>query len=164
MDSDFMNNLANMLKNGNVPEEMKAKMGQFFNQNSNQDASNSFNESAHEQNDTCTSSSSNTNTMNPEMLQNLMKMFMNSSKSSNTEEQTSQSSNSPNIDMNMLFKMKSIMEKMQTSKNDPRSNLLLSLKPYLKESRKSKVEQYVQLLNMTKIMEAFSENGGENIK
>ncbi len=41
---------------------------------------------------------------------------------------------------------------------------MLSLKPYLKESRKSKVEQYVQLLNMTKVMEAFRENGGEKIK
>lgn len=56
------------------------------------------------------------------------------------------------------------MEKMQSPKDDPRSNLLLSLKPYLKNSRKSKVEQYVQLFNMTKVMEAFNENGGEKIK
>ena len=33
MDSDFMNNLANMLKNGNIPDEMKEKMNQFMNQN-----------------------------------------------------------------------------------------------------------------------------------
>lgn len=33
MDSDFMNNLANMIKNGNIPDDMKAKMNQFFNQN-----------------------------------------------------------------------------------------------------------------------------------
>ena len=60
--------------------------------------------------------------------------------------------------------MKSIMEKLGNSKNDPRANLLLSLKPYLKESRKSKVEQYVQLLSMTKVMEAFGKDGGEKIK
>ena len=149
MDSDFMNNLANMLKNGNVPEEMKAKMNQFFNQNSKKDSSTCSDESTYEPNEASNSSS---NTMNPEMLQNLMKMFMNSSNSSSTNEQTSQAGNTPNIDINMILKMKSIMEKMQTSKNDPRSNLLLSLKPYLKESRKSKVEQYVQLLNMTKMV------------
>lgn len=34
----------------------------------------------------------------------------------------------------------------------------------MKESRKSKIEQYVQLLNMTKIMEAFHETGGEKTK
>lgn len=106
--------------------------------------------------------------MNPEMMQNLMKMFMNSS-GSNQSDQSYDSSkdagqSNPSIDINTILKMKSIMEKMQTSKNDPRSNLLLSLKPYLKESRKSKVEQYVQLLNMTKIMEAFHESGGEKIK
>lgn len=33
MDSDFMNNLANMLKNGNIPEEMREKMNGFLNQN-----------------------------------------------------------------------------------------------------------------------------------
>lgn len=33
MDSDFMNNLANMLKNGNIPDEMKTKMNQFVHQN-----------------------------------------------------------------------------------------------------------------------------------
>lgn len=102
------------------------------------------------------------------MMQNLMKMFMNSSgnKEGSQSDDSSRDSgqSNPSIDINTILKMKSIMEKMQTSKNDPRSNLLLSLKPYLKESRKSKVEQYVQLLNMTKIMEAFHENGGEQIK
>lgn len=33
MDSDFMSNLANMLKNGNIPDDMKSKMNQFLNQN-----------------------------------------------------------------------------------------------------------------------------------
>ncbi len=33
MDSDFMNNLANMLKNGNIPDEMKEKINGFFHQN-----------------------------------------------------------------------------------------------------------------------------------
>lgn len=70
----------------------------------------------------------------------------------------------PNFDINMLLKMKSIMDKMNTNKNDPRSNLLMSLKPYLKESRKSKVEQYVKLFNMTKIIDVFNQNGGENSK
>ena len=50
------------------------------------------------------------------------------------------------------------------SSEDPRANLLRSLKPYLKESRKSKVDQYIQLFNMTKVMDIFKPNGGENIK
>jgi hypothetical protein len=37
MDSDFMTNLANMLKNGNIPDELKEKMSSFMNGNSNSD-------------------------------------------------------------------------------------------------------------------------------
>ena len=51
--------------------------------------------------------------------------------------------------------MKSILEKMNQNKNDPRSNLLISLKPYLKKSRKDKVEQYIQLFNMSKVMDVL---------
>ena len=89
---------------------------------------------------------SSNNSINPEMLQNLMKMFSNSSNnSSNTSEAEGNGSN-PSIDINTILKMKSIMDKMGNSKNDPRANLLLSLKPYLKESRKAKVEQYVRFI------------------
>ena len=40
--------------------------------------------------------------------------------------------------------------------NDPRSNLLYSLKPYLREERKAKVDQYANLLNVAKIAELFN--------
>ena len=59
------------------------------------------------------------------------------------------------------MKMKSVMEKIN-QKDDPRSNLLRSLKPYLKESRKEKVEQYITLFSMGKVMEIFKETGGGN--
>ena len=92
-----------------------------------------------------------------------MNMFNNSQNNNQTSD-SSNNSNPSNIDIDMLLKMKSIMDKMNNNKNDPRSNLLLSLKPYLKESRKNKVEQYIQLFNMSKIIEAFNQTGGENSK
>lgn len=89
--------------------------------------------------------------------------------SNSTFEASSENSNNANnpfsnIDMNTIFKMKQIMEKMNNNKNDPRSNLLLSLKPYLKPARKQKVDQYIQLFNMGSIMESFKANGGESKK
>ena len=66
-----------------------------------------------------------------------------------------------NIDFDTIMKMKSVMEAMNTKKNDPRAKLLMSLKPYLKDSRKQKLDQYVQLLNMSSIFELFKENGGD---
>ena len=163
MDPDFMANLTNIFKNGNIPDDVKEKVNAFMNQNTTSNNQNNV----ETQNHTDTSSSG--NSINPEMLKNFMNMFQqanmqnnNNSNTNHTQEQTSNSM--PNIDMNMLLKMKSIMDKMGSTKDDPRSNLLLSLKPYLKESRKSKVEQYVQLFHMTKIMGAINENGGEKTK
>ena len=66
--------------------------------------------------------------------------------------------------MNTILKLKQVMEKMNQSKDDPRSNLLLSLKPYLKPSRKQKVDQYIQLFNMGSIMENLNPMGGEKTK
>ena len=53
------------------------------------------------------------------------------------------------------------MEKLNTS-NDPRSNLLHSLKPYLREEKKGKIDQYANLLNVAKIADIFKENNKEN--
>ena len=47
-------------------------------------------------------------------------------------------------------------------KDDPRSNLLESLKPYLKESRRGKVDQYIQLMNISRVIEVFPFMGGDN--
>lgn len=57
-----------------------------------------------------------------------------------------------NIDMNTIMKMKSVMEKMN-NKNDPRANLLNSLKPYLREEKRGKLDQYANLMNVAKIAE-----------
>lgn len=61
------------------------------------------------------------------------------------------------IDMNTMLKMKSIMDKLNTS-NDPRSNLLYSLKPYLREEKKVKLDQYASLLNVAKMADLFKDN------
>lgn len=87
----------------------------------------------------------------------------NSSTSNSSSTSSDSASPSSNIDINTILKMKSVFEKMNSSE-DPRANLLRSLKPYLKESRKSKVDQYIQLFNMSKVMDIFKANGGENIK
>lgn len=68
-----------------------------------------------------------------------------------------------NIDVNTIMKMKSIIDKMN-SKDDPRSNLLRSLKPYLRDERREKVDQYANLMNVAKIAELFKNDSKENNK
>lgn len=100
----------------------------------------------------------------PDEMKNIL-----SSLSSNNSESSSDSNNSKydnldnsnsNIDFETIMKMKSMMEKLN-NKDDPRANLLLSLKPYLKNSRKEKVDQYIKLFNMSKVLEAFGNSGNE---
>jgi len=115
----------------------------------------------------------------PEMIQNFSSLVNNDSKensksydNNNSNNSTSAhgnpagnvsentSSNFNNIDMNTILKMKSVMENIN-SKNDPRSNLLNSLKPYLRNSRKEKIDQYANLLNFTKIAELLKNENKE---
>ena len=65
-----------------------------------------------------------------------------------------------NIDINTLLKLKSVMDKASTN-SDPRSNLLKSLKPYLNENKQAKVDQYINLFSMGKVMEILKNTGGD---
>ena len=69
-----------------------------------------------------------------------------------------------NIDMATIMKLKNAMDSINSKKNDSRTNLLMSLKPYLKPSKKEKLDQYVKLLNISSVLEVFNTMGGEKNK
>lgn len=91
----------------------------------------------------------NKDSISPEMIDSIMNMVNNNSNSNTTSNTESGTNNT--IDLDTFMKMKSIMDKMNT-KDNPRSKLLLSLKPYLKEDRKNKLDQYIQLSKMIEIL------------
>lgn len=97
----------------------------------------------------------------PDEMKNILSSLSNGNSEENQKEEQGESLS---IDFETIMKMKTIMEKMKGSGNDPRANLLLSLKPYLKDSRKDKVDQYIKLFGMSKVMELFGSSGGENSK
>lgn len=96
----------------------------------------------------------------PGDLKNIVDNLKNSSNSNNNSDNNN-STSSPDIDINTILKMKQVMDSMNSNKDDPRTNLLLSLKPYLKESRKQKVDQYIKLFGLGKAFETFNSLGGE---
>ena len=107
----------------------------------------------------------------PEDIQKMFEKFSKSTDNTNFEDKDTTSSQSSsfdnimgNIDMNTLLKLKSVMEKMKQNQNNPRSQLLYSLRPYLRDSRKNKLEQYIQLLNMSDLIDVLGIMGGENKK
>ena len=99
--------------------------------------------------------------ISPEMINNLSSML--NSNSSTSQNSNNSSQNNLNLDINTIMKMKSIMENMN-NKNDPRANLLYSLKPYLRDSKKNKVDQYVNMLNISKIADIMNKPNNNNQK
>ena len=66
-----------------------------------------------------------------------------------------------NFDVSTLIKLKSVMDKAN-SVPDPKENLLKSLKPYLRNDRQAKLNQYINLFSISKMMEILKQTGGEN--
>ncbi|MBQ2937557.1 MAG: hypothetical protein IJE05_01530 [Clostridia bacterium] len=136
IDENTMNNIKNMVDNGNISEAISS--------------------------------------ISPEMIQNFSKMLSNQENINNTQESRSPNNSSSNnnnnnsnfdlsnIDMNTIMKMSSVLGKVQNSKDDPRANLLNSLKPYLRDSKKGKFDNYMNLLNVAKIAEIMKDNNKEN--
>ncbi len=91
------------------------------------------------------------------MMQNLTGNKQSNTDNGNRQDMSSDSSSAnntfPEFDIETMMKMKKVMDAMKTNKDDPRANLLKSLKPYLKESRKEKVDQYIQIFGMGKVFE-----------
>lgn len=107
--------------------------------------------------------SSNSNETSSNTLQDMLSnMNFNSENNENSNNQDN--NNNFNLDFETIMKMKTVMDSFNSAKNSPEANLLLSLKPYLNNNRKQKLDQYMQFLNISKIIEAFNSNGGVNNK
>lgn len=126
--SDMIQKMSEMLKNNEIPDNIKSIMNQF----------------SSEQNGSSSSQDGSSNTTENKDCKNSDDSF-----------------EMPNIDLNTMLKMKSIVDSMNKQQNDPRANLLRSLKPYLKPSRKEKVDQYIKLFSMGKVFEVLNPLGGE---
>lgn len=155
MNEDIVKKLENMLQNGDIPDDLKNMI-------------NNFSYSKNSDNSSSPSNSRNSEFSNSNMdFDSIFESIKNSSSNtsgSTSENNTNNSNPFSTIDISTIMKMKSIMDKVNSNSNNPRSNLLLSLKPYLKPSRKEKVDQYIKLFSMTQIFDTLNSNGGENIK
>ncbi len=54
-----------------------------------------------------------------------------------------------------LMQMKGIIDQMGDTRNDPRANLLRSLRPYMRNSRQQSIDSAVRLLGLTKLRNLF---------
>lgn len=160
LNQDTINNIKNLVDNGNIQDAISQISPEMIENFSKMFSSNNGNSN----NSTINSSNTNSNSYNSSTNSyNNINSNNNSSKSTSNLNFNSKSSSKQNtydnfdfskLDMNTILKMKSVMEKMN-NKNDPRANLLYSLKPYLRDNKQAKLDQYVNLLNVSKIAEIF---------
>ena len=173
--SNLINKFSSMLKNNEIPPELSNIMKNISNNNSSTSSNNSSvgdsnkninnNSDNNSKKDVSSNSKISTDTSNSELnninIDAIKKLFEQNSSSNGNQSNTDDSNSSFNFDINTMLKMKSIIEAMNSQKDDPRANLLKSLKPYLKESRKEKVDQYIKIFSMEKVFEQFGPIGGE---
>lgn len=138
-DNNLSEKLKQILGSDNIPDNLKEMLNNINNNSS--------------------SNNSNSPNINSETISNMLKMI---NSSSTTDNSKSDNSTEPKIDIDMIMKLKSIMEKINSSPDDPRANLLMSLKPYLKESRKAKVDQYAKFFNLSGVFDLFGNMSNGN--
>ena len=137
--NEMFNKAKDMLANNQVPDEFKSIVSNFQKSNSN----NNYNP-------------------NPKQTNNNQKNYNTYSQMNNRQTSSSNSNNSmPDIDMATLMKMQSIMSKMKSSDNDDMSRLLLSLKPYLRDEKKDKIDEYIKLIKMGRLTQVIESLGGD---
>ena len=65
-----------------------------------------------------------------------------------------------NIDFETLSRIMSIMEKLNRQPDDPRYNLLLSLKPMLSEKKQGKIDEALRIMSLLSLLPLIGELGG----
>ncbi|MDO5557507.1 MAG: hypothetical protein Q4G05_04625 [Clostridia bacterium] len=131
--SNLIDKLSNSLGNSEIPDNLKEVINNFASQNISKDGQN--------------------NNSNLDSISSIINTF-------NSKKETSDGTSS-NIDIETILKIKNILDNVNSTDNNNSANLLRCLKPYLKENKQSKVDQYIKLLNMSKYLDIFNALGGE---
>lgn len=63
------------------------------------------------------------------------------------------------LDPKLFIKIQKIV--LTLGKKDPKKDLLLSLKPFLRKSRQDKIGEYITILTIIKAFEAFNDKGSD---
>lgn len=99
----------------------------------------------------------------PSEMQNMMKNT-NSNDNSNSNSNRNNNSSSGNInninngslDINTMMNIQKMMSMLNSKSDDDLTNLLFALKPYLRNQKKEKIDEYVKLFRMGKMAELWN--------
>ena len=84
---------------------------------------------------------------------------LNLNSNSNTDTSNDSAFSFSNLDPALFSKLQKIV--VSLGKKDPKKDLLVSLKPFLRKSRQDKIGEYITILTIIKAFEAFNEKGSD---
>ena len=84
---------------------------------------------------------------------------LNSNNNSSTDTSNDSSFNFSNLDPALFSKLQKIV--VSLGKKDPKKDLLVSLKPFLRKSRQDKIGEYITILTIIRAFEAFNDKGSD---
>ena len=173
-----------MMKNGNIPSEMQnmmknSNLSQGFDSIKNSDINSNDHNISSEHNGSHISSNiksngnNNSNSSNNSYSNRSSNSSNNSSSNSNannsrysnsSSSSSSSSSGSGNInninngslDINTMMNIQKMMSMLNSKSDDDLTNLLFALKPYLRNQKKEKIDEYVKLFRMGKMAELWN--------
>lgn len=138
--NDMLKKAQEMINNNQVPDEIR-DLASKFKPGSSESADDSSNLAG---SNTSVASNSNINI---------------SSEISNNSSGNGSSSDSKfdfsNIDIGTLMKVQGMLSKLNSASDDDMTKLLFALKPYLRNEKKEKVDEYIKLVRMGKMTELF---------
>ena len=84
---------------------------------------------------------------------------------SNDSEEKSENQNHINAngmpDMETMMRIMKVMNSMNSPQNNASANLLNSLRPFLRDSKKEKLDQYVKMVKISNVISELNHLGGE---
>ena len=153
----LINNMNNSINSNNIHKNINSNTSQHSNLSNRNTISNSTTDSNHNYYNKYANTYS--RSQQEKSKSSLESINFSSNESSPKPSDTSGFSD---LDIETILKLQSIMNKLKSNNtNDDMSKLLLSLKPYLRNEKKEKVDEYIKLIKMGKMTQLFNTLGGD---
>ena len=161
--------MQNMMKNGNIPSDMQnmmknSNLSQGFDSIKNSDINSNDHNISSEHNGSHISSNIKSNGYSNHSSNSSNNSSSNSNTNNGRYSNSSSSSGSGNInninngslDINTMMNIQKMMSMLNSKSDDDLTNLLFALKPYLRNQKKEKIDEYVKLFRMGKMAELWN--------
>lgn len=138
----------------NLIQNIQSKLNNENELDNSENETNNENENSYNNYENLNNNSSDTNNNSNSNfdISSIIGLLGNMNNSSNTD-------NSFNLDPKLFSKIQKIV--VTLGKKDPKKDLLISLKPFLRKSRQDKIGEYITILTVIKAFEAFSDKGSD---